>query len=207
MLVTPDTAAAVVADSPSPLFEIRTETRVSRLHGFGGKFSGHSQPSERQHPANFCRYRHCRRRHSNPLFSLYGLSACSDGAVPFQIQKVLDSPRQQDQTLSAAKTAVFIVGLARETYPHVLETAMESCLKLQTEHGNENHDPDPEPQGRRDRHGSAVSQNTGCRRGLCQVLGCAADVSAGCRWKSSNRVCGRDHANAVYPSGGYDGRG
>jgi quinone-modifying oxidoreductase, subunit QmoB len=133
-LVTPDTAAAGVADfSPVPLLEIRTETRVSRCTGSAGNFQvllSHPKGSTLE---TFADIVISEEGISDPLFPLYGLSACQTVISLSQIQKVLDAPPAQDQTLSAAKTAVFIVGLARESYPHVLETAMASCLKLQTE--------------------------------------------------------------------------
>ncbi len=70
-----------------------------------------------------------------PLFSIYGLSTSPTVLSLSQFQKDLASPQSSESALSAGKTAVFIVGLARESYPHVVETAMESCLKLQTKLG------------------------------------------------------------------------
>ena len=135
MLVTPDTAASVDTDDPAPLFEVRTETRVSHCTGSAGNFQVILSHPHGSTPLTFANIVIAEDGIQSPLFSLYGLSACPTVLSLSEIQKVLASPPASEHALSAGKTAVFIVGLARESYPHVLETAMESCLKLQTELG------------------------------------------------------------------------
>ncbi len=132
MLATPDTAASADMDDPSPLFEVRTQSRVCHCTGSAGNFQVMLGPPHGSTPLTFAHIVIAEDGMHNPLFSLYGLSACHSVLSLSEIQKVLDSPRTSEQALSEGKTAVFIVGLARESYPHVLETAMESCLKLQT---------------------------------------------------------------------------
>jgi quinone-modifying oxidoreductase, subunit QmoB len=132
MLATPATAASADMDDPSPLFEVRTETRISHCTGSAGNFQVILSPPHASAPEAFANIVIAEDNIQSPLFSLYGLSACPTVLSISEIQKVLDCPLTTGQALSAGKTAVFIVGLARESHPHVLETAMESCLKLQT---------------------------------------------------------------------------
>ena len=131
VLVTPDTATSVDTDDPSPLFEVRTETRVSHCTGSAGNFqvilsSPHDTP-----PLTFANIVIAEDGIQSPLFSLYGLSASPTVLSLSGIRNILASPLASGQALTPGKTAVFIVGLAGESYPHMVETAMESCLKLQ----------------------------------------------------------------------------
>jgi quinone-modifying oxidoreductase subunit QmoB len=135
MLATADTAAAVDMDTPSPLFEIRTETRVSHCTGSAGDFQVILIDPHGSVPQTFANIVIAEDGMQSPLFSLYGLSACQTVLSLSESCKRLSSPPASEHAHLSGQTAVFIVGLAKESYPHVLETAMESCLKLQTELG------------------------------------------------------------------------
>jgi quinone-modifying oxidoreductase, subunit QmoB len=135
MLVTPDMAASGVTDDPSPLFEVRTETRVSQCTGSAGNFQVTLSSPQDSAPLTFANIVIAEDGIQNPLFSLYGLSASPTVLSLSGIQTVLASPPASEHFLSAGKNAVFIVGLAMDGYPHAVETAMESCLKLQTQMG------------------------------------------------------------------------
>ncbi|MBI5593994.1 MAG: hydrogenase iron-sulfur subunit [Deltaproteobacteria bacterium] len=135
MLVTPDTAASAAADDPTPLLEVCTETRVSHCTGSAGNFQvalGHPHGTP---PLSFANIVIAEDGIQRPLFSLYGLSPAPTVLSLSEIRKILASPSASELALSAGKTAVFIVGLAGESYPHVVEAVMESCLTLQTEQG------------------------------------------------------------------------
>ncbi len=135
MLATPDTTASVNTDAPAPLFEVRTETRVSHCTGSAGDFQVMLSRPNGSTPLTVAHIVIAEDAIQSPLFSLYGLSPCPTVLSLSEIREVLDSPSASGQVPSPGKTAVFIVGLARESYPHLVETAMESCLMLQTKLG------------------------------------------------------------------------
>ncbi|MDO9110817.1 MAG: hypothetical protein Q7U40_09190, partial [Desulfatirhabdiaceae bacterium] len=135
MQVTPDAAASVIPDDPAPLFEVRSETRVSHCTGSAGIFQVILSHPHGSPPLLFANIVIAEEGISSPLFSLYGLSASPTVLSLSEIQKDFASPLASESALTAGKTAVFIAGLAKESHPHVLETSMESCLKLQTELG------------------------------------------------------------------------
>lgn len=132
MQTTPEAAVSGAADDPTaPLLEVRTQTHVSNCTGTAGDFQvtlSHSGGSTALTFANIVIAEECIQI---PLFSLYGLSASPTVLSLSQIHKALAFPQALPDTLSAGKTAVFILGLARESCPHLLESVMESCLKLQ----------------------------------------------------------------------------
>ena len=133
MLATPDTAASVAADGPAPLFEVRTETRVNRCTGSSGNFQVTLSHPQGIPPQTFAHIVIAEDAIQSPQYSLYGLSASPTVLSLSEIRNILASPQASAPAMSAGKTAAFIVGLASESYPHVLEAAMDSCLKLQTE--------------------------------------------------------------------------
>ena len=135
MLVTPDMAASGVTDDPSPLFEVRTETRISHCTGSAGNFQVLLSSPQDITPLTFANIVIAEGGIQSPLFSLYGLRASPTVLSLSGIQDVLASPLASEHALTPGKTAVFIVGLAGESYPHMVETAMESCLKLQANLG------------------------------------------------------------------------
>ncbi len=135
MLATPEPAAFAEADDPSPLFEIRTETRINHCTGSAGNFQVILSDPHGSTPQTFEHIVIAEDGMQSPLFSLYGLSACPTVLTLSEIRKILSSPPASEHVTVPGKTAVFIVGLAVESHPHVLETAMTSCLKLQTEMG------------------------------------------------------------------------
>jgi quinone-modifying oxidoreductase, subunit QmoB len=135
MQATPEPAASADMDDPSPLFEVRTETRISHCSGSAGNFQVMLSPPHGSPPLTFANIVIAEDGMQSPLFSLYGLSACPTVLSLSEIQKVLSSPPASEHTLTSGQTAVFMVGLAGESYPHVLEAAMASCLKLQAEMG------------------------------------------------------------------------
>jgi quinone-modifying oxidoreductase, subunit QmoB len=135
MLATPDTAASAGADNPAPLFEVRAQTRVIHCTGSAGNFQVTLGSPRGSTPLTFAHIVIAEDAVQSPLFPLYGLSAGPAVLSLSDIQKVLDASPAPGQPLSAGKSMAFIVGLARESYPHVLEAAMEACLKLQTELG------------------------------------------------------------------------
>ena len=135
MQVTPDAAASVISDDPAPLFEVRPETRVSHCTGSAGIFQVILSHPHGSPPLLFANIVIAEEGISSPLFSLYGLSASPTVLSLSEIQKDFASPLASESALTAGKTAVFIAGLAKESHPHVLESSMESCLKLQTELG------------------------------------------------------------------------
>jgi quinone-modifying oxidoreductase, subunit QmoB len=135
MLATPDTAASADMDDPSPLLEVRTETRISHCTGSAGNFQVVLSQSHGNAPQTFANIVIAEDGIQSHLFSLYGLSACPTVLSISEIQKSLSSLTALENALLPGQTAAFIVGLAGDTYPHVLEAAMESCLKLQKERG------------------------------------------------------------------------
>ena len=135
MLVTQDTVASVVMEDTSPLFEVQTETRISHCTGSAGDFQVILSNPFGSTPQTFANIVIAEDGVQSPLFSLYGLSASPTVLSLSEIRHVLDSPLVSGHALSAGKIAVFIVGLAVESHPHLVEAAMESCLKLQTELG------------------------------------------------------------------------
>jgi len=135
MLVTRDTTTSMDTDDPAPLIEVRTETRISQCTGSAGNFQVILSHPQGSNPLTFANIVIAEDSIQSPLFSLYGLSASPTVLSLSGIRKVLASAPASGQALSSGKTAVFIVGLATESYPHMFETAMESCLKLQTQMG------------------------------------------------------------------------
>jgi hypothetical protein len=135
MRITPDTAAAADTDIPAPLSEVCTQTRISHCTGTAGNFQVILSSPQGSSPLAFANIVIAEDGVQSPLFSLYGLSASPTVLSLSGVQKMLDSQPAPEYAPSPGQTAVFIVGLAQESYPHVLETAMESCLKLQTEPG------------------------------------------------------------------------
>lgn len=135
MQVTPDAAASVIPDDPAHLLEVRPNTRVSHCTGSAGNFQVTLSHPHGSPLLLFANIVIAEEGISSPHFSLYGLSASPTVLSLSELRKDLASPLASENALSAGKTAVFIAGLASESYPHVLETAMESCLKLQTKLG------------------------------------------------------------------------
>ena len=133
MLVTQDTVASVVMEDTSPLFEVQTETRISHCTGSAGDFQVILSNPFGSTPQTFANIVIAEDGVQSPLFSLYGLSASPTVLSLSEFRHILDSPLASGHALSAGKTAVFIVGLAVESHPHLVEATMESCLKLQTE--------------------------------------------------------------------------
>jgi coenzyme F420-reducing hydrogenase delta subunit/Pyruvate/2-oxoacid:ferredoxin oxidoreductase delta subunit len=133
MQVTP--SPSVIPDDPAPLLEVRTETRVIHCTGSAGNFKVILSQPNGSPPLLFANIVIAEEGISSPLFSLYGLRASPTVQSISEIRKDPASPLASEYALTAGKTAVFIAGLASEGYPHMLETAMESCLKLQTELG------------------------------------------------------------------------
>lgn len=132
MQATQDTAASGTADDPTaPLLEVRTQTHVSHCTGTAGDFQVTLSHPGGSTPLTFANIVIAEEGIQSPLFSLYGLSASPTVLSLSQIHKALAFPKALQESLSAGKTAVFILGLAAESSPHLLESAMESCLKLQ----------------------------------------------------------------------------
>lgn len=132
MLATPDTAVSGDMDIPSPFLEVRTETHVSRCTGSAGNFQVNLSQPPGSAPLTFANIVIAEDGFQKPNFSLYGLSASPTVLTLSEIQKAGTPPAPG---LSAGKTAVFLIGMAEDGYPHDTETAMECCLKLQTGQG------------------------------------------------------------------------
>jgi len=140
MRITPEPAVSMVTDVPASLFEVRTETRVHHCTGSAGNFQVILGDTPGSAPLAFAHIVIAEDGIKSPLFTLYGLRACPAVLSLSEISDILASPPallpcNPDNAPPTGKTVVFIVGLAGESYPHMLETAMESSLKLQTELG------------------------------------------------------------------------
>lgn len=129
--ITPEPESAGAAQAASPLLEVRTRTCVSRCSGTDGCFHVTLTDPAGSVTRTFSRILIAEEASQIPQFSLYGLSPCPS---VLSLSQFRQSP-EAAATLSAGQTAVFIVGLAGESHPHLLEAAMEACLKLQTEAG------------------------------------------------------------------------
>jgi quinone-modifying oxidoreductase, subunit QmoB len=135
VLVTPDRTASVARKDPAPFVEVFTETRVSHCTGSAGNFQVILNNPNGSFQLTFSNIIIAEDGVQTPLFSLYGLSAAPTVLSLSEIQSFLDTSLAPGNVISGGKTAVFIVGLATESYPHMAETAMESCLTLQTQLG------------------------------------------------------------------------
>ena len=135
MLATPDASAAAVMNDPAPLFDVSTETRVHHCTGTAGNFQVVLSRPHGSTALTFANIVIAEDGIQSPFFSLYGLSPCPTVVSLSEIRKRLDLPPAPGSAPVVGNTAVFIVGLAKESCPHVLETAMESCLELQTKMG------------------------------------------------------------------------
>lgn len=133
MLATSDTAVSGDMGNPSPLFEIRTETHVSRCTGSAGNFQIILSQPPGSAPLTFANIVIAVDGFLKPNFPLYGLSASPTVLSLSEIRKAFGTPPAPG--LSTGKTAVFLIGLADDGYPHDTEIAMACCLKLQKEQG------------------------------------------------------------------------
>jgi coenzyme F420-reducing hydrogenase delta subunit/Pyruvate/2-oxoacid:ferredoxin oxidoreductase delta subunit len=157
MLATPDTAISVSIDTLVPLFETCTETRVTHCTGSAGNFQVVLSGPHGFTSLPFTSIVIAEDAVHSPLFSSYRLSPCPAVLSLSEIRNLLRESSHTSKkngqeaakvhetkpclqppapcplnTLSAGKTAVFIVGLAAESYPHLLETAMDICLMLRS---------------------------------------------------------------------------
>ncbi len=133
LLATPDAAVSTDIDTGRFFFEVRTETQVTHCTGAAGNFQVVLRDTGGSTCLSFANVVITEDATLCPLFSRYGLTPCSTIRSLSDIRKQIDALSATE--LTAGKTAVFIVGLSEESHPHVLETAMESCLKLQASHG------------------------------------------------------------------------
>jgi coenzyme F420-reducing hydrogenase delta subunit/Pyruvate/2-oxoacid:ferredoxin oxidoreductase delta subunit len=132
LLATPETAVSPDIDA-GPFLQIRTATQAAHCTGAVGNFQVVLKDSTGSTSVPFTHIVIAEEPQHIPLFSKYGLTPCFTVRTLSDISNSLDTPPLTEST--AGKTAVFLVGLAEDSHPHLLKTAMESCLKLQAEYG------------------------------------------------------------------------
>jgi coenzyme F420-reducing hydrogenase delta subunit/Pyruvate/2-oxoacid:ferredoxin oxidoreductase delta subunit len=132
LLATPETAVSPDIDA-GPFLEVRTATLAAHCTGAVGNFQVVLKDSAGSTSVPFTHIVIAEEPQQIPLFSQYGLTPCSTVRTLSNILNGLDSPPLMGAT--AGKTAVFLVGLAEDSHPHLLKAAMESCLKLQSAYG------------------------------------------------------------------------
>ena len=132
LLATPETAVSPYIDA-GPFLEVRTETQAIHCTGAVGNFQVVLKDSTGSASVPFTHIVVAEEPQPIPLFSKYGLTPCTTVRTLSDISNSLDTPPLMEST--AGKTAVFLIGLAEDSHPHLLKAAMESCLKLQSAYG------------------------------------------------------------------------
>jgi coenzyme F420-reducing hydrogenase delta subunit/ferredoxin len=114
------------------LLDIRTDTRVRHCTGTSGHFRIVLDQNNIQSLLDCSCIVIAEKAVLTSCISRYGLKPSS------QVH-ALSSFFQNDETvsghLSSPKTVAILLGLAVESHPHMAQTAMETALKLRTEHG------------------------------------------------------------------------
>ena len=121
------------------LFQAFTQTQPYRFSGSAGDFRvvlTSENPSHPQRmPLTCSTVVIAEDAVRKPNYSLYGLIPSPCVLSISDIAEMIETYSSETYGSFSGKTAVFLLGLAEDSYPQETETVMQCCLKLQTEWG------------------------------------------------------------------------